>query len=259
MSYGLQLSAAGVLTSMYRMDVHANNLANTDTIGFKPDIPASMTRQPVSEEDDVSFLPSNKLLERLGGGTLAFPTATSYAQASLRSTGNEYDLGIQGDGFFVVRDVADAGGDALRFTRDGRFTRNAQGLLVMATTGMPVLDTSGSAIKIPPGIGVTIDADGTIRQGPKSIAKLQIADVPDRGQLRKLGHSLFSPTSEAMAQRTTGTGAIRQYHIEESGVDEVRTLLNVTNAARDIETNLSMIQQHDRLMERAITVLGRVS
>jgi len=259
MSYGLQLSAAGVLTSMYRMDVHANNLANTDTVGFKPDIPAAQVREPVTKEDAVGFLPSNSLLERLGGGTLAFPTATSYTQSSLRSTGNELDLAIQGEGFFVIRDVADAGGDALRFTRDGRFTRNADGLLVMATTGMPVLDVSGNSIKLPKGGGITVDTDGTIRQGQVSIARVQVTDVPDRAQLRKQGHSLFTAPAEAMSQRSAGTGSIRQNHIEESGVDEVRTLLNVTNAARDIESNLSMIQQHDRLMERAITVLGRVN
>ncbi|NUQ69032.1 MAG: flagellar hook basal-body protein [Phycisphaerales bacterium] len=259
MSYGLQLSAAGVLTSMYRMDVYANNLANTDTVGFKADIPAALTRKPVTEEDaDAGMLPSNKMLERLGGGTLAFPTATSHTQASLRSTGNDLDLAIQGDGFFVTRDVADAGGDALRFTRDGRFTRNADGLLVMATTGMPVLDVSGNSIKLPNG-KVTVDADGTIRHGQAAVARVQITDVPDRSRLRKQGHSLFTAPADAMSSRFAATGSIRQNHIEESGVDEVRTLLNVTSAARDIESNLAMIQQHDRLMERAIAVLGRVN
>ena len=35
MNYGMTLSAAGVLTSMHRLDVAANNLANASTIGFR--------------------------------------------------------------------------------------------------------------------------------------------------------------------------------------------------------------------------------
>ena len=38
MNYGLYLSASGTLNALYRMDVAANNLANSETTGFKPDI-----------------------------------------------------------------------------------------------------------------------------------------------------------------------------------------------------------------------------
>ena len=46
MNYGLYLSASGVLTSMHRQDVIANNLANVATVGFKPDDVTLMARQP---------------------------------------------------------------------------------------------------------------------------------------------------------------------------------------------------------------------
>ena len=38
MNYGLYLSAAGMLTNMYRQDVAANNLANAQTPAFKRDL-----------------------------------------------------------------------------------------------------------------------------------------------------------------------------------------------------------------------------
>ena len=38
MNYGLYLSAAGTLSNMFRQDVIANNLANLNTVGFKPDM-----------------------------------------------------------------------------------------------------------------------------------------------------------------------------------------------------------------------------
>ena len=36
MNYGLYLSAAGAISSIHRQNVLANNLANMNTVGFKP-------------------------------------------------------------------------------------------------------------------------------------------------------------------------------------------------------------------------------
>src|SRR5262245_52880288 len=44
MNYGLYLSASGALTSLHRQDVLANNLANINTVGFKPDMVTTRAR-----------------------------------------------------------------------------------------------------------------------------------------------------------------------------------------------------------------------
>src|SRR5881396_1878551 len=118
MSYGLQISASGVMTSLFAQDVYANNLANIDTPGFKADIPSIMPRQAVRQEDGLPFLPSNKLLERLGGGVLLNPNRVDFTQGSFKDTGNPLDLAISGDGFFVVRDETDKQTERVRLTRD---------------------------------------------------------------------------------------------------------------------------------------------
>ena len=51
MNYGLSLSASGVLTNSYRQDVFANNLANVNTDGFKPDLHTIPTRHTPAQED----------------------------------------------------------------------------------------------------------------------------------------------------------------------------------------------------------------
>ena len=66
MQYGLQISTSGILTGMYRTNVLANNLANINTTGFKPDSAFTRQRAVVREEDGVYSLPSNRLLEKLG-------------------------------------------------------------------------------------------------------------------------------------------------------------------------------------------------
>jgi flagellar basal-body rod protein FlgF len=254
MSYGLQISASGVFAALYRQDVYANNLANLDTPGFKVDVPTSRPRASVREEDGVWQLPSDRLLERLGAGALLNANMISFAQGSLRNTGNPLDVGIQGEGFFVVRD-----GDATRLTRDGRFTRDAQGMLVMSAGGYPVLGEDGSPVHLPEGSKVVIDARGVIRVDGVVVARLRVVDVPDRTRLTKAGHGLFQSSDDPLQNAQPASGFVRQYALEESGVDEIATIMQITGASRDVEANASMIREHDRLLDRAINGLGRVA
>ncbi len=257
MSYGLQISASGVMTAMFRQDVFANNLANMDTAGFKPDVPTSRPRDAVRQEDGLMHLPSNALLERLGAGALLNPNRVSFAQGALKESNNPLDLAIQGDGFFVVRQIADTGGDSKRLTRDGRFTRNSEGLLVTAAGGLPVMDRGGNTITLGPGT-VSIDGDGSIRQNNEIVAQLQVVEPPDTSALRKEGHSLFAGSSEVMASLKTATGSVRSGAFEDSAADEIKSLMQMTSASREVDANVAMIQQHDRMLDRAINVLGRV-
>ncbi len=259
MSYGLQISASGVMAAMYRQDVFTNNLANMNTPGFKPDSASTLSREAVRAEDGVWNLPSNAMLERLGGGVLLNANRVSFAQGGTRVTGNDLDVAIEGDGFFVVRDATDRGASTVRLTRDGRFTRNSEGELVMATTGMRVLDKGSNPINVPGTGKVKIDGDGTISVNGNAIAQLSLVTVPDKESLVKQGHSLFLADAEKLGNRRTLPGTIRQGALEESGVDEVRALMQMTSASREVDANVDMMRAHDRLLERAIQSLGRIS
>ncbi len=259
MNYGLQISASGALTAMYRQDVLTNNLANATTVGFKPDVPESRQRDPVRREDGLMFLPSNSMLERLGGGVTLGRNRVQFAQGSLEKTGSPLDLAIQGDGFFVVRDESDSTGDRLRLTRDGRFTRDSGGRLVSVTTGHPVMDTANRPIVLAGSGKVAIDGDGTVRQDGGAVAKIQLASVPDTARLDKLGGSMFRAPTGSIVPRRQAEGQLKQGYVEASGVDEIRMMMQITGASRDVEANIGMIQQADRLMDRAINQLGRVT
>lgn len=257
MNYGLYISASGAASSIYRMDVAANNLANINTVGFKPDRAAAVQRDAARIEDNVR-LPSNAMLERLGAGVRMFPTRVTFEQGPLQATTNDLDLAIQGRGFFVVRDETDTSGDRIRLTRDGRFTRDAGGRLVTAGDGRPVLDVSNRPIMLPPG-PVQIGGDGVITCAGEEIARLQLVDVPDASRLIKIGHGFFQIPSDALSSRQPGTGLIRQGHLEGAAVDPILAMLAVTTARDEAERNMGMIQHHDRLMDRAVNVLGRVT
>ncbi|MEM7628287.1 MAG: flagellar hook-basal body protein [Planctomycetota bacterium] len=253
MNYGLQISSSGALTGMYRQDVLTNNLANLNTVGYKPSIPSVKARDPVRAEDGLAHLPSSDLLERLGAGVVPGPQRISFTQGPIQPTGNPLDLAVQGDGFFVVR--GDNAQPAL--TRDGRFTLNDEGTLVMAATGHQVLDDRGGSIRLGEGGPVEVRGDGAIIRDGRTIANLQIADPEDRTALIKLGEGLFGPTPGTDMRLDDATGSVVQGAVEGSGVNEIRALMTVQAAARTAQSNLGMITYHDRLMDAAINRLGR--
>ena len=83
MLYGLYLSAAGVMTNSYRQDVIANNLANSESIGFKRDLASFRERLTQAKELGLSSSTSDATMEKLSGGLWALPTALGgFAPAS---------------------------------------------------------------------------------------------------------------------------------------------------------------------------------
>jgi flagellar basal-body rod protein FlgG len=235
MNYGLYVSASGVLTSMYRQDVLANNLANVNTAGYKPDAVATRQREAARVEDGLAGMPSNRLLERLGAGALLAPNRTSFAQGAMETTGNPLDAAIQGPGFFKVSAGAGSGKDRIRLTRDGRFTTDSQGRLM------------------------TIKADGGIEQNGVTVARIGLVEAPNLGALQKVGGNMFRPTATQAAGLRPATGTIQPESIERSGVDPIQAMLGITNASMAVSNNARMIQLHDDLMNRAINTLGRVA
>ena len=259
MNYGLYLSASGALTSMHRLDALTNNLANVNTVGFKPHTPVVRQRDAARQEDGLFRLESNELLERLGGGVQLEETRIGFTQGALKQTGNPLDLAINGDGFLMIRGDQSGNEAELLLTRDGRLSLDSSGTLVQTTTGRPVLSLAGEPIRLNRNEDVLIDSSGRVTQGGAQVAQLRLVDVEDRQRLSKRGDGLFGLTSDAIESLRPADGLIKQGEIEGSAVDEMRELIRVQSAAGDARTNLAMIQYHDRLMDRAINRLGRVT
>jgi flagellar basal-body rod protein FlgG len=258
MNYGLYISAGGTLNALYRMDVAANNLANSETAGFKADLTVTKMRLAANPEDGMN-LPSDEMLERLGGGVFAGPNRVSWRQGALESTRNDLDVAIEGSGFLRVRS---GDGTADGFTRDGRLTINSQGVLVQAASGKAVVDDGGGTISLASGVPVRIDPRGLITQNGQQVGQLALVDVPDRESLRKRGDGFFElpdDQSPESAGLTPATGRIVQRSIERSSVDPVRAMLDISQAERAAGSGSRMIQMHDELMQRAINTFGRLA
>ncbi len=259
MNYGITISTSGALTSMYRQNVLTNNLANATTIGFKPDVPFTRQRPVASQEDALGYLPSNDLLEALGAGPLMRTNRIAFNQGPLQITKQPLDVAIQGKGFFAVSDASDGNTQRIRFTRDGRFDMDSRGRLVMQGQGLPILDTNNRPITIPPGAPITISSDGMIIQNGNQIAQIQVVDLPDSDQLKKLGQSLFEAPGNIMESRFPASANLIQGSLEGSAANEIAMLMSITAASKAVASNMGMISYQNRMMERAINTLGRVS
>ncbi len=258
MHQGMYIAASGALNNLYRQDVAANNLANLSTPGFKPDSVLVRQRAAARIEGGLGNLSSNELLESLGAGVMGLRTHTSFGQGALAQTGSPLDLALQGDGFFVVQASSDESGDTHRLTRDGRFTLSSEGVLV-TQNGMPVLDDSNDPIKLKQNLTITIEGDGTIRQGGAEVARLAVLDIADPQRLRKVGASLFAAPNDVLDRAPTSTAVVRQGTIEQSSVDPIAAIMAVSSAGKAAESNIGMISRYDALMDRAINTFARLA
>lgn len=255
MLYGLYLSATGVMTNSYRQDVIANNLANSETTGFKRDIPLFQVRFPEADTNAAHASWSNPLLNQIGGGTFAAHTQIDQAPGELTSTGSNLDAAIQGPGFFSV-----AINGKHRLTRNGSFVIDKLGHLVLNDgSGAQVLDQDGKPITLEGKLrNVTVIAkDSTINQANKAVAKLGVFDVPDRSQLKQLGGTLFSVTDPT--QIKPSASLLEDGFLEKSNVAPASELTALMDTQRDLEANANMIQDQNQTLSELVNTVGKVT
>jgi len=157
MNQALWIAKTGLDAQQMRMSVVSNNLANTNTTGFKQDRASfedllyQQVRQPGGASSAQTQLPTGL---QIGTGVRVVATAKNFEQGSQQQTGRALDVMVNGRGFFEVQ-MADG---SSAYTRDGSFKINQDGELV-TNSGYPVQP----GIQVPEGAqSLTIGSDGTI-------------------------------------------------------------------------------------------------
>lgn len=256
MNYGLYLSSSGMFSALHRMDTAANNLANVETAGFKPDIAATMARDAVRPEDNVWSLPSDAMLEKLGAGVLMAPTAVDFSQGVLETSPSDLHVALDGEGFMKVR-----GDDGKpRLTRDGHLAISKQGILVQASTGHPILDEANIPIRLAQNspAPLEIGTDGSVRQGSTAVGRIAVVKPEDMRSVKKEGRSLYTLAPGAATSTPVGTKVV-QRALERSGVDAITAMLEISEADRAVTNNGKMITIYDELMSKAVSTFGRLA
>jgi flagellar hook protein FlgE len=135
----LSTALTGMTAAETTIDVVGNNLANSNTVGFKESRVVFATQ--FSRTLSLGSAPSTSLPgtggtnpRQIGQGTTVAAIAPDFTQGTVDISSNPTDLAIQGDGFFIVEDST---GEQL-YTRNGIFKMNAENELV-TVTGQRVL------------------------------------------------------------------------------------------------------------------------
>lgn len=257
MMRALFTAASGMKAQQLNMDTIANNLANTNTYGFKKtrvefqDLLYEHLRLAGSIDSLGQQLPVG--LE-VGNGVKPAASQKIFSQGEIQQTGNPLDMMISGDGFFQVSMID----GTINYTRDGSFKMDGTGKLV-TSDGHPL----EPQIIIPPqATGVVIRENGevqiTLPQGQSNqvVGQIQIAKFLNPAGLSSVGQNLFSITdATGEAVLTTpgleGSGTLQQGMLESSNVKTVEEMINLIMTQRAYESNTKVITASDTMLNEA--------
>ncbi len=252
----LWISKTGLDAQQTQLDVVANNLANVSTTGFKrarvafEDLLYQNIRQAGANSSQQTQLPTGL---QIGAGVKPVATARMFTQGNLQQTGNQFDLAINGQGFFQIQ-LPDG---TTAYTRDGSFRPDANGTLV-SNSGFALQP----AITIPANAQtLTIGQDGTVsvtvpgQAAPQSLGQIQLANFVNPGGLESRGQNLFAETAASGTPNTNapgsnGLGLINQSYLETSNVNVVEELVSMIQTQRAYEINSKAITTSDQMLAR---------
>lgn len=134
-----QQGLSGLNAASKGLDVIGNNIANSNTVGFK------------SSQAQFADVYANSLLgggNAVGIGTQVGTVAQQFSQGNVSASSNPLDVAVNGNGFFRM-----SGNGAITFTRNGQFQLDKTGFIVnaqgLSLTGYPV-DANGLVVPSSP-------------------------------------------------------------------------------------------------------------
>ena len=251
----LKIAATGMAAQQMRVEVIANNLANMNTTAYNPrraeftDLHyQQIQRAGTVSAADGSILPAGV---QLGKGVKPSAISMDVAQGSLKQTGGELDLAIEGAGYLEV--ALPSGGTG--YTRDGALKLTGDGQIVTSAgyAVMPDITVPDDARDL------SINADGEIyvyfldQVDAQFIGQLTLAGFTNEKGLEAIGGNLYLETAASGTARVgeagqDGLGQFRQGYLEESSVDSVRELTELIEAQRGYELNAKVITAADQML-----------
>lgn len=257
----LYSAASGMRAMETQLDVIGNNLANSNTHGFKSsrvnfeDLMYEARRQPgsLNGQGDIS---STGLL--VGLGVRTSNTQLDFKQGAMEETGRSLDIVIEGNGFFKVETFDGASADGSAYARVGNFTINNNGDLVLGTTDGPILSDD---INIPESVDVhsiSVSSDGVVsglENGENvEIGTIELHRFRNQQGLKQVGANLYiesdaSGPAIAGEPSTVGFGTLSNGFLESSNVDSVTELIRMIRTQRSFELNSQVIKATDETMQ----------
>jgi flagellar basal-body rod protein FlgG len=275
MNHSLVNSSVTMHAIQQKLDIIANNMANSNTNGYKrkdatfEDILTNIKEQPKGFQKDGRLSP---LGFNQGWGVKLSQAQLNFAQGMLTATGISSDLAIEGNALYeVTMNTVDnlTGNPVVKtvYTRDGSFELavnpdDPNNLYLETKEGNFVNDTNGQPIRIPKDLKMSVDEKGNVTAiNPKDsgiipvqVGQLKLIRVVRPQYLQQIGDNLFAlpdglNNANGQILQNVNTGStlespvsIRQGSLEQSNVN-----------LADEMTELIMVQREYQLSARAVT------
>lgn len=255
---GLYTAYTGMRNEQQRMDILTNNLANSDTTGFKKEGVTSQSFDSLLAyriKDSATPQDANRI-GSMSLGVKIGEVYTDYGQGPLKVTDNTFDIALAGEGFFTIDFTNKAGETSTLYTRDGNFNMTKEGYLV-TQDGDFVVGTNGQHIQLSTTAAETqIDRGGRIYQDGVLRGQLQITDFENYDYLEKYGENLYRPLEGATER--AASAETRQGYLEAANVQTVYEMVQMIATTRAYETNQKVIQAHNDTLQIAANQIGKL-
>lgn len=242
---GLYTASRAMSNVLSKQDVHAQNISNASTNGFK------MARLVNTAEVAVGRNDAGELRER--EFQQVSEIITSFSQGPMVGTGNEFDMALTSPGFFKVE--TDEG---IRYTRNGGFSLNSYGELV-TLSGKRVLDEGDQPLVMKDGGDVRFMDDGSVFVDGQKTGKIGVVDFADVKKLRYGQDGCFSNLDpEGNPPIAPAAIGVKSGFLEGSNADPINTMVNMIADYRNYEAAQKAVHAVDETLGKAVNDVGRV-
>jgi flagellar hook protein FlgE len=269
-------SLSGLKAAQTDLGAISNNLANVGSSGFK--------RSRAQFGDLFASSPTQSTKMTAGQGVRLNGVVQQFTQGTLEASDKTLDLGIAGEGFFVVRGAPPRG--EVTYTRNGAFSPDSSGqvidtigsklqLLPVDATGTAtstalgdafdfVLPTGSPSDPTVPLANVSIGIDGLVTAtyadgSSEMLGKVAMASFPSVEGLRPIGDAHWQSTGDSgLPMINTATngplGSIRSGALERANVDVTEELVALISAQRNFQANAKAIETAKNMTQAVINI-----
>lgn len=246
MDKSLYIAMSGAKQTLLAQTANANNLANTQTSGFKSDL-EQFRSMPVFGPGYPTR--AYAMTERPG---------TDLTPGTLQQTGRDLDVAVEGNGWLAVQ-----GSDGKEaYTRAGDLRVTPEGLL-QTGAGLQVMGQDGP-ISIPPAQKIEIGKDGTVSIVPLGSNATNLAVIdriklvnPPLDNLEKLNDGLMHVKDGKPVEASSDVSLV-QGALESSNVNAISAMVDMIELSKNFELQTKVMKNADenssasaRLMQMA--------
>ncbi len=230
MENSIYLGLSRQMTLRTNMDIIANNVANTNTPGFRAQnlVFEEFISDPRGADDAMSFVQDQSQYQLTDPGPV-------------KVTGNALDVALIGPGYMGVQ----APDGQVAYSRAGHLQMSADGTLV-TSAGLPVADAGGATITVPASsTEIKIDDQGFVSNQDGQVGQIMIVEVENVQALEPIGNGLYK-TDAATTPATETT--MKQGQLEGSNVKAVIEMTRMIETLRSYQSIQQVLQtENDRL------------